>query len=162
MHGAEHGMRCLFCGKDRISASCLVADYNPVGSPVTGTGTDKRFSVACHGETYLTSWHFIGLKEPNTETAVLDGVDVESRTPIGIPPWRFLHVHIIPAVQGAYYSRDAPTVITGFSESGLYRSRLGQHFSLTPLNVHWRETHPSQPILPSPTSEFLVCFILVV
>jgi hypothetical protein len=85
-----------------------VPDYDPAGSPVTGADTDKRLSVTCDGEPYLTSWDFIGLKESNTDTAVLDGVDVKGRTPIGIPARSFLHVNMIAAMERATHGSEKP------------------------------------------------------
>jgi len=36
---------------------------------------------------------FIGPEKSDATNAVLDRVDVERRTPLGIPVWSFLHAH---------------------------------------------------------------------
>ena len=52
--------------KDGITASGLMTDHNPFGSPITGAGSHKRLPVACDRKTYLAALQFIGPKEADT------------------------------------------------------------------------------------------------
>ena len=79
MHRAEHRMRRFVRGKDRITASRLVADDDPFGSPITGSDPHERVSVACDGKTYLAPWQLIRPKELDTADAVLDRIEVKRR-----------------------------------------------------------------------------------
>ena len=75
-----------------------MTDYDPVESPITGANAYDRLSVGRNRKPYLAVGNVIGPQYIDAADTSVDSVEVEQRTPTGVPARGIQHDHIIAAM----------------------------------------------------------------